>query len=108
MAYKKRTAGIYTLGCKVNQYESEAIAEELAKIFADFDAILIPAASTVAYTENAVKENKHLVFEENRYTAPASVTGLPAVVVGGVQLIGRAFSENALLDLAEIAEKEGK
>lgn len=31
MAYKKRTAGIYTLGCKVNQYESEAIAEELAK-----------------------------------------------------------------------------
>lgn len=24
------TAGIYTLGCKVNQYESEAIAEELA------------------------------------------------------------------------------
>ena len=25
------TAGIYTLGCKVNQYESEAIAEELEK-----------------------------------------------------------------------------
>ncbi len=25
------TAGIYTLGCKVNQYESEAIAEELAR-----------------------------------------------------------------------------
>ena len=26
---KKFTAGIYTLGCKVNQYESEAIAEAL-------------------------------------------------------------------------------
>lgn len=28
---KKFTAGIYTLGCKVNQYESEAIAEELER-----------------------------------------------------------------------------
>ncbi len=28
---KKPTVGIYTLGCKVNQYESEAIAEELQK-----------------------------------------------------------------------------
>ncbi|MBO5204170.1 MAG: tRNA (N(6)-L-threonylcarbamoyladenosine(37)-C(2))-methylthiotransferase MtaB [Clostridia bacterium] len=30
MSDKKRTAGIYTLGCKVNQYESEAMAEALA------------------------------------------------------------------------------
>ena len=27
----KKTVGIYTLGCKVNQYESEAIAEELER-----------------------------------------------------------------------------
>jgi threonylcarbamoyladenosine tRNA methylthiotransferase MtaB len=26
---KNFTTGIYTLGCKVNQYESEAISEEL-------------------------------------------------------------------------------
>ena len=31
MSNSKMTAGIYTLGCKVNQYESEAIAEELQK-----------------------------------------------------------------------------
>ena len=30
MISKSTTAGIYTLGCKVNQYESEAIAEALA------------------------------------------------------------------------------
>ena len=29
MNCKKKTAGIYTLGCKVNQYESQAIAEAL-------------------------------------------------------------------------------
>ena len=27
MSEKSRSVGIYTLGCKVNQYESEAIAE---------------------------------------------------------------------------------
>ena len=30
MSHLRRTVGIYTLGCKVNQYESEAIAEGLA------------------------------------------------------------------------------
>ena len=83
------------------------IVEEFARIFADFDAVLMPTASISAYAEDAVKANKYLVFEENRYTAPASVTGLPALVVGGVQLVGRAFSENTLLDLAALYEKEG-
>ncbi len=31
MRERRLTAGIYTLGCKVNQYESEAISEELCK-----------------------------------------------------------------------------
>ena len=31
MSNSRMSAGIYTLGCKVNQYESEAIAEELQK-----------------------------------------------------------------------------
>ncbi|MBQ5771891.1 MAG: tRNA (N(6)-L-threonylcarbamoyladenosine(37)-C(2))-methylthiotransferase MtaB, partial [Clostridia bacterium] len=29
MPFSQQTVGIYTLGCKVNQYESEAIAEAL-------------------------------------------------------------------------------
>ena len=82
------------------------ICEEFAKIFSDFDALLLPACSTLTYTEKAIKDNKHLAFEENLYTAPASITGLPAVVAGGVQLIGKAFSENALLDAAKILTKE--
>ena len=77
------------------------ICEELAKLFSEFDALLLPACSTLAYAEN-----KHSAFEENRYTAPASITGLPAVVAGGVQLVGKAFSENALLDAAKILTKE--
>lgn len=31
MSVSKKTVGIYTLGCKVNQYESEAIAEQFSR-----------------------------------------------------------------------------
>ena len=84
------------------------IVESFAKIFGEFDAILMPACSTMAYTEEAVKANKNMSYEENLYTAPASISGLPAVVVGGVQLVGKAFSEGTLFAAAEILEKEGK
>lgn len=84
------------------------IVEAFAKIFESFDAVLMPACSTMSYTEADVKANKYLVFEENFYTAPASITGLPAVVCNGVQLVGPAFSELSLLDLAAKCAKEGK
>ncbi len=84
------------------------IAEAFAQLFENFDAVIMPACSTLAYTEAQVQENKYISFEENFYTAPASITGLPAVVAGGVQLVGSAFSENALFRAAELYEKEGR
>ena len=68
----------------------------------------MPACSKTEYTTQDIEANKYLAFEENLYTAPASITGLPALVAGGVQLVGKAFSEKALLDAAEIYEKESK
>jgi aspartyl-tRNA(Asn)/glutamyl-tRNA(Gln) amidotransferase subunit A len=82
------------------------ISEEFTKLFGEFDAVLLPAVSAMSYEEKALAENKTLVFTENLYTAPASITGLPAVVAGGIQLVGKAFSENALLDVAAILTKE--
>lgn len=84
------------------------IVEEFAKLFSEFDAIMMPCASSVCYTEDQLKENKYIAFEENSFTAPASITGLPAVVAGGVQFVGKAFSENALLDMAKIITKEDR
>ena len=72
------------------------IVEAFAKIFAECDAVLMPAVSKMAYTD------ADSAFVENVYTAPASITGLPAVVAGGVQLMGPAFSDGALLALAEM------
>ena len=82
------------------------VAEEFAKIFAEFDAVLLPACSKMKYTEADVMQDKFIAFEENRYTAPATLAGLPAVVAGGVQLIGKANAEHALLDVARILAGE--
>ena len=84
------------------------VVEEFKKLFQEFDAVLMPACSTLEYTVDAVNNDKYMAFNENFYTAPASISGLPAVVAGGVQLVGKAFSEDKLFTLAEKLEKEGK
>ncbi|MBE6570694.1 MAG: hypothetical protein E7656_00400 [Ruminococcaceae bacterium] len=81
------------------------IVEAFTEIFSRFDAVLMPACSSMSYPEN-IESTK--AFEENTYTAPASITGLPAVVSGSVQLVGKAFSDRSLLAVAKILEKEGK
>ena len=82
------------------------VAEEFARIFGAYDAVLMPACSKAAYTQADVEADKFLCFKENDCTVPASLTGLPAVVVGGVQLVGPAFSDAALLALAQQFENE--
>ena len=77
------------------------VCEEFARIFGEYALVLMPAAGKAAYTQADVEADKHLCFKENVYTAPASISGLPAVVVGGVQLVGPAFSDGALLALAQ-------
>ena len=84
------------------------VVEAINELFKEFDAVLMPACSKLEYTEELVKTDKHVAFNENFYTAPASITGLPAVVAGGVQMVGKVFSENKLFNLAETLEKEGK
>ena len=84
------------------------IVEEFTKIFENFDAILLPACSAMVYTEADMIKDKYLAFEENRYTAPASLTGLPTVVAGYVQMIGKEHSERVLLDVAKILAEEGE
>ena len=78
------------------------IRDNMVALLADCDALLMPAVSTMAYGKEMVENDKYLPYKENFFTAPASITGLPVVVAGGVQLVGNAFSEDLLLDLAEL------
>ncbi len=79
------------------------IRDNMVALLADCDALIMPAVSTMAYDKAMVEGDKYLPYKENFYTAPASITGLPVVVAGGVQLVGNAFAEDLLFDLAEFA-----
>ena len=88
------------------------VCEAFAKAFAggaDVDApnetagqtaVLMPACSKRAFTPADVAADPTLAFTENLFSAPAAISGLPALVAGGVQLVGPAFSDAALLRLA--------
>lgn len=80
--------------------------EKLTEIFACYDALLLPAYSKAEF-EGYEKEDAFMkAFEESLFTAPASITGMPAVVAKGVQLVGDYFCDGKLLALAKVLEKE--
>lgn len=84
------------------------VCEAFEALFRQYDAVLLPACSKLSYMEDDIKSDKYIAFEENQFTAPASITGLPVVVAGSVQLIGNKFSENMLFETAKVIAKEGE
>ena len=84
------------------------IVEAFKAIFETYDAVIMPACSKMSYSDETFANDKYFCFKENFYTAPASITGLPAIALDGVQLVGEAFSEGMLINIAKIYEKEGK
>lgn len=84
------------------------LCEYFEDLFKEFDAVLMPVCSKTSYTKEETDANTYIAYDESKYTAPAMITGLPRIVAGGVQLIGKPFSENSLLDLASVVSKEGK
>ena len=83
------------------------ISEAMDSIFAEYDAIALPVASKKVFTAKDVADNAYIAYEESRFTAISTIVGLPTIVKCGYQIIGRAFAENALLDLLRKIEKEG-
>lgn len=75
------TVGIYTLGCKVNQYESEAIAEELIRLGAKItsptspcDAYLINTCTVTAESDRKARQFIRRAISKNP-NAVIGVTG---------------------------------
>lgn len=119
---KKFTVGIYTLGCKVNQYESEAIAEALEK---DGVAILPPSEVCDGYIINTCtvtaesdrkarqfirraiskNENAFIVvtgcFAQTSPQAVAQIKGVDAII-GNTQ---KLLSSSVMLSLLRSGEK---
>ena len=82
------------------------VLSEVKALLEKYDAIIAPACSTLTFEKYDLADAFEKVFEESIYTAVASITGLPAMVSGGVQLIADSFRESTLLSIAHSVEKE--
>ena len=101
---KNRYKDCYDKSLRVRRVIADATKELLEK----YDAILAPVCSKTEYTAYDIKDAFTKVFEESVFTALPNLIGTPALVSGGVQLMGKAFSESTLLSLANSVERKGE
>ncbi len=80
------------------------VCDKMKAIWADFDAVLAPACSKAEYAPYDTADAFTKVFAESLFTAIPSITGMPAMVTGGVQLMADSFKESVLLSIAKSAE----
>lgn len=101
---KNRYQACYDKSLRVRR----VVAERMAKLFEDYDAVLTPACGATAYEAYDIHDAFGKVFAESVYTAVPNLIGIPALVSGGVQLMGKQFTESLLLSLAQNAEGKGE
>ncbi len=101
---KNRYKDCYDKSLRVRRVVADATKELLEK----YDAILAPVCSKTEYTAYDIKDAFTKVFEESVFTALPNLIGTPALVSGGVQLMGKHFSESVLLSLASSVERKGE
>lgn len=84
------------------------IAEKFDGLTKEYDAVLTPVCSKTAYEAYDINDAFGKVFSESVFTSVANLIGIPALVSGGVQLMGKHFSESLLLSLANSVERMGE
>ena len=101
---KHRYDDCYGKGLKVRR----VVADRFAELMEKYDAALMPATSKMSYEAYDISKAFETVFKESVFTSIANLIGVPALVSGGVQLMGKQFDENVLLSIAGCVEKEGE
>jgi len=66
--------------------------------------VLTPVCYKAEFTKYDIMNAFELTYKQSVFTSVANLVGLPAMVSGGVQFIGKQFSEAQLLGLAESIE----
>lgn len=102
---KGRYEVCYDKALRIRRVAVETLTELFTKD-GGYDALLMPAYSKADFEGYPVEDAFQKVFAESLFTAPASITGMPAVVSSGVQLLGDYFCDGKLLALAKTLEKE--
>ena len=107
---KERYDACYGRASRIRAATGAALREALAR----FDLLLLPASPETAWRRGE-KRSPVALYRSDLFAVPASMAGLPAVSVPfgaeqglpvGMQLVGRAFEEAALLRAARALEEE--
>lgn len=101
---KNRYEDCYGKALKVRR----VIAERFEELLKSYDAVLTPVCSKTSYDAYDISEAFSKVFKEGVFTSVANLIGIPALVSGGVQLMGKHFDESLLLSLANTVERMGE
>lgn len=79
---------------------------KMKEIFSSYSAILTPVCSQKNYQPYDISDAFKKTYDESIFTAIPSITGLPAMVTKGVQLIADSFCEDILFSLADSVEEK--
>lgn len=90
----------YDKSLRIRRIVCDKVRETLAK----YDTILAPACSQASYKPYNALEAFEKIYAESFFTAIPSITGMPAMVTKGVQLIADSYKESVLLSIAKSVE----
>jgi len=109
------SSGYYEAYYLKAQKVRQLIKNDFDKVFNDIDAILTPSTPSAAFNIGAKKDDPVSMYLNDIFTVPVNLAGLPAISVPagydknnlplGLQLIGKAFDEQTLLNLSLAIEK---
>ncbi len=107
--------GYYEAYFKKAQKVRRLIQEQFNQLFKEVDVILAPVTPDIPPPLKESSENLIKNYTSDMFTVPANLSGLPSlsVPVGvfdgfplGVQLIGRAFDEQTIFNIAYVLQEE--
>ncbi len=101
---KNRYKDCYQKSLKIRR----VVLESFKELISGYEAVIAPVLSGASYKSYDIKEAFGKVFRESEFTAVANLIGIPSLVSGKVQLLGKHFGERTLLSLAKLSEKEGR
>lgn len=109
------SSGHYDAYYKKAQQVRTLIKEEFHKVFSKYDMILTPTCPTTAFKIGDMSKDPIQMYMNDICTVPINIAGLPALSMNcgfdqenmpiGVQFIGKAFDEAAILKLAYAYEQ---
>lgn len=112
------SSGYYDAYYKKAQKVRTIIKQEFAKLFEKYDLLLTPTSPTVAYEIGTKSSNPLEMYLADLCTVSVNIAGLPGISIPcgvdkaglpiGLQLIGKPFGEETIIQAAYTYEQEVK